>query len=129
MPNGIILSHTSNIVRQRPQETNENLFIFQPRTVLKCRVNNPSIAKGARTIAYDTVSFGSYLDVIAGMTVLIGTSEGASDVGRIRLRAITPSQMVVSENSDIKWEDDLYITVLTILGNLACIPKNYPKSK
>lgn len=100
------------LVRTRPQETNENLFVFQPRAVLKCRVNNPSIAKGARTIAYNTVTFGSYLNVIAGMTVLIGTSDGASDVGRIRLRALTPSQMVVSENSDIKWEDQLYITIL-----------------
>jgi len=99
-------------VRTRPQETNENLFIFQPRPILKCRVNNVAIAKGARTIAYNTVTLGSFLNADAGMTVLIGTSDGSADVGRVRLRAITPVQMVVSENSDIKWENGLYITVL-----------------
>jgi PKD domain len=98
--------------RQRPQETNENLFIYQPSPVLKCRINNAAIAKGARTIAYNSVTLGSYTKVEAGMTVLIGSSDGASDVGRIRLKSITPAQIVVSENSDIKWQNGLYITVL-----------------
>ena len=100
------------IVRSRPQEADENLFIFEPRAIFKCRVNNVSIAKGARTIVYDTVTLGSFSAVEAGMTVLIGTSSGGSDVGRVRLRSITPVQMMVSENSDIKWADNLYITVL-----------------
>jgi len=99
-------------VRKRPQESNESLFIYQPREIFKCRINNPSIAKGAITIAYNTVTLGSYINVQPGMTVLIGTSDGARDVGRIRLRSITPTQMIVSENSDIKWENGLYITVL-----------------
>ena len=99
-------------VRTRPQSADENLFIFEPRAIFKCLVNNASIAKGARTIAYDTVTLGSFSAVEAGMTVLIGTSNGGSDVGRIRLKSITPTQMVVSENSDIKWANNLYITVL-----------------
>jgi hypothetical protein len=99
-------------VRTRPQEADENLFIFEPRAIFKCLVNNASIAKGARTIAYDTVTLGSFSAVEAGMTVLIGTSNGGSDVGRIRLKSITPTQMIVSENSDIKWANNLYITVL-----------------
>jgi hypothetical protein len=99
-------------IRTRPQEADENLFIFEPRAIFKCLVNNASIAKGARTIAYDTVTLGSFSAVEAGMTVLIGTSSGGSDVGRIRLKSITPTQMIVSENSDIKWANNLYITVL-----------------
>jgi len=99
------------LLYQRPR-TNLNLFIFQPRAVMKARINNASIAKGARTIAFNSITLGSYLDVAEGMTLLVGKSAGAEDVGRIRIRSCAVNQMVVSENSNIKWENGLYLTVL-----------------
>ena len=45
------------------------------------------------------------------MTLLVGTSSGNDDVGRIRIRSATSSQFVVAENS-ISWADNLYLTVL-----------------
>jgi len=108
----ILTSPDLELLRTRPSTTNLNLFIFQPRSVMKCRVNDASIAKGAREIVYNAVSLGSYLDVEANMTMLVGTSAGASDVGRIRIRSADGSQFVVSENSNIEWSNALHLTVL-----------------
>ena len=112
------------LLRQRPSQTALSLFIFQPRSVMKCLVNNVSIAKGARTIAYDTVSSGSYLAVEDGMTLLIGTSAGASDIGRIRIRSVTSGAFTVSENSNIVWADNLHLTVLRYWEIWPVFPQN-----
>lgn len=98
--------------RKQPQQTKVHLSIFQPRHIMKCRVNNPSAAKGDRVITYDTVTLGSSSLVEAGMTLLIGSSDGASDVGKIRIRSATASQFVVSENSNIEWADNQFLTVI-----------------
>lgn len=99
-------------LRKRPSRTKLDLFIFQPRVVMKCRLNDSDAAKNDRTIPYDTVSFGSYLSVESGMTLLIGTYEGGSDVGKVRIVSATSGQFKVSENSNIKWQNDLYLTVI-----------------
>lgn len=99
------------LLRTRTQRTQLYMSIFQPRSVFKARVNNVSATRGDRTIPYDSVTLGSVGDVEAGMTLLVGTTEGAQDVGKIRIRSINGSQFVVSENS-ISWADNLYLTVL-----------------
>src|SRR3990170_4153440 len=100
------------IIRRRPHQTKLDLFVFQPRIVMQCLVNDVGISKGAREIEYDTVSTGTFGEVESGMTLLIGKTAGGDDVGRIRIRSTTSSTFVVSENSNIKWEDDLHLTVL-----------------
>jgi len=99
-------------LRTRPHSTRLHLSIYQPSTLLACQVNDAAIVRGARTITYDNVTAGSYLNVEADVTMLIGTSAGASDVGNIRVRSITSSVVTVAENSDIDWADDLYLTIL-----------------
>ena len=99
-------------IRKRPIQTRLDLFIFQPRVVMKCLINNSSAAKNDRTIPFDTVSFGSYLSIEPGMTLLVGNSEGASDVGKIRIISATSSEFKVSENSNIKWQDGLHLTAI-----------------
>jgi hypothetical protein len=100
------------LLRQRPHRTQSYLSMFQPNTALACQVNDVYIARGARTIAYDSVTSGSYLSVGVGTTLLIGTAAGLSDVGRIRIRSITSTQFVVAENSHIDWKDNLYLIAL-----------------
>lgn len=100
------------VIRQRPQSTKLYLSIFQPRIVFQALINDVSITKGARSITFDSVSFGSYLNIESGFTLLIGTSAGARDVGKIRVRSATSSVITVSENSNINWADDLFLTVL-----------------
>lgn len=107
------LSSTNlELLRTRPQQTRLYLSIFQPREVLRAQVNDASIAKGARTITYDNVSGGAFGAVEAGMTLLVGTAPGKGDVGKIRIRSATASQFTISENSNIAWANDLYLTVL-----------------
>jgi hypothetical protein len=100
------------LVRTHPQQTNLSLSIFQPRTVLQCQINDASISKGARTINYDTVSLGNFSAVEAGMTLLVGSTAGARDIGKIRIRSATASSFLVAENSDINWANRLFLTVL-----------------
>lgn len=100
------------LIRTRPQSSRLSLFIYQPRTVMQCKINDAAITKGAMTITYNNVTLGSSSVVEAGMTLLIGTTAGASDVGRIRIRSASASSFTVSENSNIQWANSLFLTVL-----------------
>ena len=100
-------------LRTRPVQSTLDLFIFSPRVVLKCRLNNASAAKNDISIPFDTVSSGSVSAVESGMTLLVGTQEGKSDVGKIRIRSVSGGNtFIVSENSNIRWQDNLYLTVI-----------------
>lgn len=100
------------LARTRPQRTQLHLSIFQPRAVFKARVNNGSATRGDRTIPYDSVTLGSIADIESGMTLWVGTTEGSKDVGKIRIRSVNGSAFTISENSNIPWSDNLYLTVV-----------------
>ena len=100
------------LLRSQPHLSNVYLSIFQPKTVMACQVNNASGTKGDRTIYYDSVTTGSYTSIEADMTMLIGSTAGASDIGKIRVRSAGTGSFLVAENSDIQWADNLYLTVL-----------------
>ena len=87
------------------------LSVFQPIAVLKCQVNG-SIVKGAMEITYDNVTAGSWQSVRIGATLLVGSSVGGRDVGKVRVKSITSSVITVAENFHIKWANNLYLTVL-----------------
>lgn len=99
-------------LRTRPHQTRLDLFVFKPRAIMKCKIADPTIAKGARTIYFDTVSLGDFSEVENGMTLLVGSAEGLQDIGKIRIAGVTSSYFLVSENSNIKWQDELHLTVL-----------------
>lgn len=109
--------------RTHPQDVKLKMSIFRPTTAMVCRVNDAAITKGARTITFNTVTSGSYLTVQSGMTLLVGTSAGASDVGTVRIRSITSSQIVVAENSNIVWSNGLYLTVLKFFDIVPIFPR------
>ncbi len=99
-------------LRGRPFRTKLDLFIFRPRVVMRALVNNPSAAKGDRVIPYDTVSTGSYTSIEPGMTLLVGNTDGGSEVGKIRIISGSASQLIVSENSNILWRDNQNLSVI-----------------
>lgn len=99
-------------IRTRPQQTTLYLSIFQPQIIFQAQIDDVDIGQGAREITYDNVSTGSYLSIDPNFLMLIGTTQGAQDVGTIRVRSATSSEIVVSENSNIRWADNLYLTVL-----------------
>jgi hypothetical protein len=98
-------------LRSRPQSTKLYLSIFEPQIVMKCRVNNPSAGKGDRLITYDGVTLGSHNAVEDNYTMWVGTTDGAQDLGKIRIKNAGPSQFAVSENSNIDWQNDAYLTI------------------
>ena len=97
-------------LRQQPQGTKLWMSIFQPNTIFTANINDAAIDRRARTITYNNAS-GTYTDIQSGMTMLIGTTPGAMNVGKIRVRSATPSTIIVSENSNIEWQDGLYLTI------------------
>lgn len=99
------------ILRTKPQGTHLYLSIFEPQIVFQAKINDSGIVRGARTITYDTVSFGSFSDILANSTMWIGTTAGAQDIGKIRIRSATSTVITVSENSNIEWADNLFLTV------------------
>lgn len=114
-----------NLIRIRPQVTDLYLSVFQPRTILACQVTG-SVARGDRVISYYGVSSGSYISAEAGMTVLIGSTPGARDIGKIRLKSITATQITVSENSHISWAVGQYITILRFFEVWPVYPRIIP---
>lgn len=106
----------TELVRTRPQSSRLYLSVFQPTTIFQAQVNDPAIAKGARLITFNNVTAGSWTAIESNFTAYIGTTPGASDIGRIRVRSATSSQLTVAENSNIAWADDLYITVVRFVS-------------
>lgn len=104
-----------NLVRTRPQSSQLYLSIFQPTTIFQAQINDVSITKGARTITFNNVTAGSWTAIEANFSVYIGSTPGASDIGRVRVRSATSSALTVAENSNIPWADDLYLTVVRFI--------------
>lgn len=102
--------YEQELVRSRPQSTELYMTIFQPKTVMACRPTG-TLVRGSREIGYYDVSTGSISSIEAGMTLLVGTTPGGRELGKIRLRSGTSSQFIVSENGHIDWPSAQYLTV------------------
>ena len=100
------------LLRSHPQETQLWMSIYQPITILSVQLNNATGTPGDRVIPYDNIFEGWYTSVESGMTMYVGTTPGAKDVGRVRVRSATDSTITVAENSDINWRDDLFLSVV-----------------
>jgi len=100
------------LLRTHPQLTRLYLSIYNPRTVFAARVNNISIAKNDKVIAYDSVTTGNYLAVQPAMTLWVGTTLGGREKGSIYVYGISATEITVGENSHIDWDDNDYITVV-----------------
>lgn len=118
-----ITNHQLELLETRPQRTKLWLSIYEPSTVLACRVDDASIAKGERSVTYDGVTSGSYLNVHDGMVLYVGTSAGDDDKGRLRVKSATSSVLEVAENSHIDWEDNDYLTVVNFYEITAIYPR------
>lgn len=91
-----------------------NLAFLASNPVFKARINQSFLTSDqVIEITYDTVTLGAYADIIIGMSVWIGTSEGANDLGITRVRkASTATKIFIGECSEISFSDNLYITVV-----------------
>jgi hypothetical protein len=114
------------LLRERPHRTELFLSIYKPNVIMQCQTTG-TMSRNEIEIPYDNSSYsGTYTqdDILPDMTLLIGTSIGASDVGKVRIRTGTSSEFIVAENSDISWNDDLYLTVLNYVDVWTVYPKH-----
>jgi hypothetical protein len=121
----ILNSSELAILRQRPHRTDLFLSIYKPNILMQCQVNDASIARDEMDIFYSgTVSSGAEANVKEGMTLLVGTSAGASDVGKTRIKTVPNGiKFVVAANSDISWQNGLYLTVLNYVDIWTVFPR------
>mgnify|MGYP000561855001 FL=1 len=97
------------------------LYLASPQPIFKARVDGPdAFAFPMRDIEYDTVTLGTYSDIWPNQTVFLGSTEGASDLGVTRVRALADSNTLPIGLSsrgvrygEIDPVDNCYITVLS----------------
>ncbi len=111
------------LLRTRPHRTKLHLSLYVPRVVFAAQVNNADAAIGNQTIVYDNVTSGSYLNIVSGMTMYVGSSAGGHDKGRVRVRSAGSGSVLVAENWHIDWADNLYITVVQYYEPWAVFPR------
>lgn len=107
-------------LRTRPHKTKLWLSIYRPKTLFAAYVTG-SYQQGETDITYYNNYSGTYLLAYPNTTALIGSSAGASDIGRIRMRSASGTYAIFAENN-IVWQTGQHITVI---DNVDVNPK-YP---
>ncbi len=101
-------------LREKKHSSKFYLSVLQPTTLLTALVNDGTIARGDRAIIYDTGS-GDYASITGGQTLWVGTTAGANDVGRVRVKSITgtaTSGTITIDENGIDWGNNLHLTIL-----------------
>lgn len=95
------------------QSSKVRLAILPIRVVYSAQVSIvPSSLDEVGEIKYDNGS-GTLADVRPGMTLWVGSTAGANDLGRLRIRKTpTADTFYLGEHSDIAWEVDQHLTVI-----------------
>lgn len=104
--------------RTHPYSSKGYLYVHKPAVVFRSRVAQTYFDYPLLQITYDRGE-GNYTDALEGYTVLFGTSEGADDLGRQRLRLNATDATIFIGWSSIGQRDgevwlayNAYITVL-----------------
>jgi len=106
------MTSASDLVLLRTQPHFEQLYlsVYTPSVLFSAQTNSGT-SQGSRIIPYHSPS-GTYSDVFYNSVLLVGTTPGASDVGRVRIRSVDASQFTLAENYDIPWQYGLYVTAI-----------------
>jgi len=112
----IVKSLTSTeltLLRTDSQKSKLYLAKWEFEPVFKALVNGTfSTHDGVVEIPFDNVSLGSYTDILAEHVVWIGTTDGAHDIGKARIRkSASSSVLYIGEESELNLTDNLYLSV------------------
>lgn len=95
------------------------LFLLAPTTVFAARVNQASFIYPIDEVQFDTVTTGTYSSILPNMTVLFGSSAGASDLGITRVRRLADSDTLFfgrssqgSHLGEVDLTDNCHVTIL-----------------
>ncbi len=100
------------LLRSDGQWSELYMAVLKPNTVYTARLNGAPVSNDqVYEITYDGGS-GTLADVKAGMTLLVGTTAGARDLGICRIRTAPEADtFFIGEISEIVWADNCYLTV------------------
>lgn len=98
--------------------TDAHVYLHTPVTIFAAQINMASVTYPVTTLTFDTVTTGAYTDIQVDMTLLLGTSAGGDDLGRVRVQNPATSTTITIprtsqglEDGELTVEDDAYITV------------------
>lgn len=100
-------------LRSDGQRTRLYLAIADPAPVYSCQVNQSFTSHDmVAQFDFDNAA-GDLADVLPGMTVWVGSTAGASDIGICRVRkSWDGARAYIGETSEVAWQNDLHITVV-----------------
>lgn len=115
-------------IRRDGQRSRLFLAIHNPATVFSAQVNQDFSADSSKDkvvqVAYDNVTAGAFADILPGMTCWVGSTAGAYDLGKVRMRKEADATHIYpGENADVKWADNVYLTVVDEFGIWAKYPR------
>src|SRR3990167_4304680 len=104
-------------------------FLLAPTTVFAARVNAASFTYPIDEVQFDGVTTGTFSGILPNMTILFGSTAGASDLGVTRVRKLADSDTLFFGRSsqgdhygEVDLADNCYITVLNDYRVWAKIP-------
>jgi hypothetical protein len=108
----------------------QRFFALSPATVFTARVNEPAgITYPLSEVDFDNVGTGAFGDIKVGMTVLFGSTAGADDLGRKRIRAAADSNTIFIgrgsqgiRDGELNITDNDHITVINTRSVWSKIP-------
>lgn len=107
-----------------------HLYFDIPPAIFKARINMSSIVYPVTDLTFDGVTLGAYTDLIPDHTLLLGTTEGGDDLGRVRVQKFATSTSIAvgrisqgNEDGTLDVQDNAYITVLDDYRPWAKIPR------
>lgn len=105
--------------KQDTQHSTEKLFGFGFPAIWAGRVNDAAIARGDLSIIYDTGVMESgfvFANIGADLLMFVGSSAGASDKGRVRVRSVSGTAasgtLEIGWTDNIDWADDDHLTII-----------------
>jgi hypothetical protein len=116
---GVLTASELSYLRTHPQRTDIFLAIPTYSVIYTARVNGtPADTDGLYEIDFDGGA-GTLTDVDAGMTMLVGSAAGLSDIGIARIRknaALGDTLFSIGTTSEIDFSDNQYITITNEFG-------------
>lgn len=119
---GVLTANELALLRTRPQRTQLYLAIPDYHTIYTARTNGaPATNDNIISVAFDG-GIGTLTNVKIGMTLFVGSSTGAWDIGIARIRDDSldlgggTGTFFIGITSEIDWADDLYLTVIDDYG-------------
>jgi len=96
-----------------------HLYLNTPTAIFKARVNMPgTITYPVTELTFDGVTLGAFGDIPPDATLILGTTDGADDLGRVRVQNVATSSTIPvgrvsqgTEDGTLSVTDNAYITV------------------